>query len=100
MKDIAFREKELNQWVDLFSQKRVVKFENVGHFIQEEKGAELCPIISDFLSEIVRGEGLYTQAHLKSPFRRLPSAANGAVAKKVNDDHGPAVFPVCPRKVL
>jgi len=51
MKDIAFRAQELKKWEELFSNKDVIKFEEVGHFVQEEKGMELCPIITRFLEE-------------------------------------------------
>ena len=36
MKDIAFREKELNVWIDLMTNKKVIKLENIGHYPQEE----------------------------------------------------------------
>lgn len=49
MKDIAFRERELNIWANLFTDCRVVKFEDTGHFVQEEKGGELLPEIGVFL---------------------------------------------------
>jgi haloalkane dehalogenase len=49
MKDIAFREQELERWVDMFPNCKTLRFDNVGHFVQEEKGSELCPIIDDFL---------------------------------------------------
>lgn len=34
---------------DLLSNCRVVKYNDAGHFIQEEKGSGLCPVIEDFL---------------------------------------------------
>ncbi len=49
MKDIAFREKELNIWRNELTNCNVMEFNNVGHYVQEEKGSELCPIIEDFL---------------------------------------------------
>jgi pimeloyl-ACP methyl ester carboxylesterase len=49
MKDIAFRERELNRLADLFSNCKVVRYADASHFIQEEKGSELCPVIEDFL---------------------------------------------------
>ncbi|MEJ2684398.1 MAG: alpha/beta fold hydrolase [Candidatus Sulfobium sp.] len=49
MKDIAFRERELNRWSGLFSNSEVMRYGDCGHFIQEEKGRELCPVIEDFL---------------------------------------------------
>jgi haloalkane dehalogenase len=36
MKDIAFREKELNYWLDNMNNTRVIKLDSVGHFPQEE----------------------------------------------------------------
>ncbi len=36
MKDIAFREKELNAWENLLTSKKVVRLDNVGHYPQEE----------------------------------------------------------------
>jgi haloalkane dehalogenase len=41
MKDIAFRKKELNTWVDALPRARVVQFEDAGHFVPEEKAEEL-----------------------------------------------------------
>jgi len=51
MKDIAFRNQELNRWVSLFSNCEVRKYDDVGHFVQEEKGNDLCPVIDDFLNK-------------------------------------------------
>jgi len=48
-KDIAFRDKELSVWSETFTHAHIVKFEDVGHYVQEEKGDALCPIIMDFL---------------------------------------------------
>ncbi|MEI7648112.1 MAG: alpha/beta fold hydrolase [Methanomicrobiales archaeon] len=41
MKDIAFRKKELKMWMSAFPQARVVRFEDAGHFVPEEKPEEL-----------------------------------------------------------
>ncbi len=49
MKDIAFREQELNRWADLFSNRRVIRYADAGHFIQEEKGSEASREIADFM---------------------------------------------------
>ncbi|HAK89986.1 MAG TPA: alpha/beta hydrolase [Nitrospiraceae bacterium] len=49
MKDIAFREQELSRWISLFSDSKTIKYDDVGHFVQEEKGSELCPVIEEFL---------------------------------------------------
>lgn len=49
MKDIAFRERELNRWLGLFPNCKVIKYVDTGHFVQEEKGKELCPAVDEFL---------------------------------------------------
>ena len=49
MKDIAFREKELNVWVGTFPDVEIVRLENVGHFIQEEGNIELGQTVKRFL---------------------------------------------------
>jgi haloalkane dehalogenase len=49
MKDIAFREQELNKWSSLFTNCKVIRYGDTGHFVQEERGSELCPVIEDFL---------------------------------------------------
>ena len=50
MKDIAFRENELMRWESLFEHRTVHRFEDAGHFVQEEKRGELSPIIEEFLA--------------------------------------------------
>ena len=42
MKDIAFREKELNHWIEVFPEAAVVRFPDAGHYLAEEKPAELA----------------------------------------------------------
>jgi haloalkane dehalogenase len=49
MKDIAFREKELQTWQELFPDAKVHRLEGVGHFVQEEYGQEAVPIFAEFL---------------------------------------------------
>jgi haloalkane dehalogenase len=51
MKDIAFRKKELNRWKVSFPEARVVMFEDAGHYLAEEKAAELTAEIE----RLVRG---------------------------------------------
>jgi haloalkane dehalogenase len=41
MKDIAFREKELDTWSEAFPEARVTRLANVGHYVQEEAPLEL-----------------------------------------------------------
>jgi haloalkane dehalogenase len=47
MKDIAFREKELNYWVENWNNPKVVKLEKVGHYPQEEASYEVIKAIQD-----------------------------------------------------
>jgi len=48
-KDIAFRTKELKRWKETFADAKIHEFDGFGHFVQEEMGEELCPIIEQFL---------------------------------------------------
>lgn len=49
MKDIAFREKELQRWTGLFTDPRVIRFGDTGHFVPEEEAGDLCPLVDAFL---------------------------------------------------
>jgi pimeloyl-ACP methyl ester carboxylesterase len=49
MKDIAFRKKELDTWIRAFPGARVVRYEDSGHFVSEEKPAELTAEIRKLL---------------------------------------------------
>lgn len=49
MKDIAFREKELNRWIEALPQAEVVRLPGVGHFVQEEAPEELGRAVGRFL---------------------------------------------------
>ncbi len=51
MKDIAFREKELNQWVEYFPDAKVVRYADAGHFVAEEKPDELIHELTAILSD-------------------------------------------------
>jgi haloalkane dehalogenase len=51
MKDVAFREQELNKWSSLFTNCKVIRYGDTGHFVQEEQGSKLCPVIEDFLKK-------------------------------------------------
>lgn len=49
MKDVAFREKELNRWTKSFPEARVVRYKDAGHFVAEEKADELAGEIEKLL---------------------------------------------------
>ena len=49
MKDIAFREKELNRWIELFPDAQIHRLEGVGHYVQEEAPEELGSAVEEFL---------------------------------------------------
>jgi haloalkane dehalogenase len=51
MKDIAFKEKELQRAASVFADARIQRFPEAGHFIQDEAGPELVPIIRAFLDQ-------------------------------------------------
>ncbi len=51
MKDIAFKEKELKHWEELFPQAGVFRFPEAGHFLQEEEGPQLASIIKNFIQD-------------------------------------------------
>ncbi|MCA9936272.1 MAG: alpha/beta fold hydrolase [Anaerolineales bacterium] len=50
MKDIAFREKELNRWRVLFPQAAVTRYADAGHYVQDEKGPELAVLVDEFMA--------------------------------------------------
>jgi haloalkane dehalogenase len=49
MKDIGFREKELKTWMNAFPRAKVVRFEDAGHFVPEEKPDELFGEIKNLI---------------------------------------------------
>jgi haloalkane dehalogenase len=49
MKDIGFRKKELDTWIHAFPRAKVIRFEDAGHFIAEEKPEELTREIQDLI---------------------------------------------------
>ncbi len=51
MKDIAFREKELQHWERKFPEARTVRLRSVGHYVQEEAPDELAEAVASFLIE-------------------------------------------------
>lgn len=51
MKDIAFKQKELDRWKELFPAAEVVCFPEAGHFVQEEEGEEIAQAMQKFFEE-------------------------------------------------
>ena len=51
-KDIAFRDIELKKWKSFFTDVEVHEYDEVGHFVQEELGVELCPLVERHLEKI------------------------------------------------
>jgi haloalkane dehalogenase len=51
LKDPAFGRAALARWQELLPQARTVEFEDTGHFVQEEQGAESARLIGEFLHE-------------------------------------------------
>ena len=49
MKDIAFREKELDRWDRFFTTTDVHRFDDSGHYVQQEKSSEIIPLIREFM---------------------------------------------------
>lgn len=49
MKDIAFREKELNRWIQVFPGAEVVRLPDAGHLIAEEKPLEMIDALRKLL---------------------------------------------------
>jgi haloalkane dehalogenase len=50
MKDIAFREKELNSWSAAFPDAHVIRLAEVGHYVQEEAVDELGQAVERFVT--------------------------------------------------
>jgi haloalkane dehalogenase len=55
MMDIAFRKKELATWITAFPHARVVRYEDTGHFVAEEKSTELVTEIRNLMEGTSQG---------------------------------------------
>ena len=51
-KGIAFRKIEIEKWKTVFNDIHVLEFDEVGHFVQEELGDDLCPLVEEHLEKI------------------------------------------------
>ena len=50
MKDIAFKEKELTRLAEIFDHPQVVRYPAVGHFVPDEAGQVILPVVKAFLN--------------------------------------------------
>jgi haloalkane dehalogenase len=57
-KDIAFRDIELSEWKTLFREADVHEYDDVGHFVQEELGDDLCPLVEEHLGKLAFNNAL------------------------------------------
>ncbi len=53
MRDIAFRDIELRRWQGIFTQPEVHEFADTGHFVQEQQGRALCPLIEQHIRRVL-----------------------------------------------
>lgn len=49
MKDPTFKEDALERWRSVFADARVVTYPDAGHFVQEEEGSALVPVVERFV---------------------------------------------------
>ena len=49
MKDMAFKQKELDRWKEVYPHAQVVSFPEAGHFLQEEESPQIVPLMQKFL---------------------------------------------------
>ncbi|HNL40385.1 MAG TPA: alpha/beta fold hydrolase, partial [Saprospiraceae bacterium] len=52
MKDSFVPPYELDKWVAALPEARVVRFADAGHFVQEEKPAEMADALAGFFAEM------------------------------------------------
>jgi len=51
MEDIAFRKSALEKWQSLMKNAKTMELENTGHYLQEDRGEELCGPVEKFMEE-------------------------------------------------
>jgi haloalkane dehalogenase len=51
MQDIAFKDKELARLAGIFDQPQVVRYPSVGHFVPDEAGEVVLPVIRTFVAQ-------------------------------------------------
>lgn len=52
MRDLAFGRRELETWRALFTEVEVHEFARAGHFVAEDQGEALCPLIAGHLQRV------------------------------------------------
>lgn len=50
MSDTSFKARELKRFETIFSNFKTIRFDGVGHFVQEEKKEELVPLVNGFMA--------------------------------------------------
>jgi haloalkane dehalogenase len=50
MMDPSIGHSALENWLSVFSNYQMVRFADAGHFVQEERGKEMCPLIEGFIT--------------------------------------------------
>jgi haloalkane dehalogenase len=58
MKDPTFKEADLERWRGLFTDTSVVTYPGAGHFVQEEEGSALVPVVERFIAGVSGALGL------------------------------------------
>jgi haloalkane dehalogenase len=69
--DIAFREKELRRWVEIFPEATVIRLARCGHFLWEDASDECVDAVRSFMpgSFISLGTPSATSGHAREPWR-------------------------------
>ncbi len=49
MKDSAFTQRELEQWENFLTSAQAIQLDTIGHFVAEEMGDALPPLVAEFL---------------------------------------------------
>jgi haloalkane dehalogenase len=50
MQDPFMKKDALENWLGVFSDYQMVRYADAGHFVQEERGTDMCPLIEGFLT--------------------------------------------------
>ncbi|HWQ67671.1 MAG TPA: alpha/beta fold hydrolase [Methanospirillum sp.] len=61
MKDMAFRERELNRWIQRYPNAQVIRYPDAGHFVTEEKASEVAGEIYQILHRQTMSEDSHSR---------------------------------------